>query len=68
MNSKCKRCKHEWTRRHRRLPQVCPLCKSPYWNKPRQRITLNAKESLKLINKKDKVITKAEKQKLKKLI
>lgn len=34
---KCKRCKHEWWPRTPELPEICPNCKSPYWNKPRQR-------------------------------
>jgi NAD-dependent SIR2 family protein deacetylase len=33
----CERCDHEWLPRNReRKPKVCPKCKSPYWNKPRQ--------------------------------
>lgn len=38
----CERCEHTWLPREREsygkeLPKVCPRCKSPYWNKPRQR-------------------------------
>ena len=33
---KCKRCNHEWVRREDDLPEICPRCKSPYWNKPRK--------------------------------
>lgn len=37
---RCERCEHEWLPRDRsdgkELPTVCPKCKSPYWNKPRQ--------------------------------
>jgi len=38
---KCKRCGHEWIQRGRELPKVCPnlKCKSPYWNKTRERET-----------------------------
>ena len=37
---KCKRCGHEWIQRGTKLPKVCPnlKCKSPYWNRERQRI------------------------------
>jgi hypothetical protein len=31
------RCGHEWRPRDLgRDPEVCPKCKSPYWNKPRK--------------------------------
>jgi hypothetical protein len=30
---KCKRCGYVWEPRRKELPQVCPNCKSPYWNK-----------------------------------
>ena len=34
---KCPNCGHEWfPRDDKREPKVCPKCKSPYWNKPRQ--------------------------------
>ena len=34
---KCERCEHEWIPRNTvDEPRVCPLCKSPYWNKPRK--------------------------------
>lgn len=33
----CERCTHEWVPRYDEPPRVCPKCKSPYWNKPRQR-------------------------------
>lgn len=32
----CERCNHTWVPRDEGLPLVCPKCKSPYWNKPRQ--------------------------------
>ncbi len=35
----CERCQHIWVPRVSsgdELPAVCPKCKSPYWNKPRQ--------------------------------
>lgn len=38
---KCERCGHVWIPRkyeigEKKLPVICPKCKSPYWNKPRQ--------------------------------
>jgi DNA-directed RNA polymerase subunit RPC12/RpoP len=35
---KCNRCAHQWVPRKstKGEPQVCPKCKSPYWNKPRK--------------------------------
>ena len=33
----CKRCGHRWLIRVRE-PKTCPKCKSPYWNKERQRV------------------------------
>jgi DNA replicative helicase MCM subunit Mcm2 (Cdc46/Mcm family) len=37
----CERCQHKWIPRDATaaaevLPTVCPKCKSPYWNRPRQ--------------------------------
>ena len=32
----CERCNHTWVPRDEATPLVCPKCKSPYWNKPRQ--------------------------------
>ena len=32
----CLRCGHGW-RSLRRSPVVCPRCKSPYWNVPREK-------------------------------
>lgn len=36
---RCERCGYEWTPRTEGLPKVCanPKCKSPYWNRPRQK-------------------------------
>lgn len=47
---KCLRCEHQWVPRGLpdmpdgkkppepdEEPRVCPKCKSPYWNRPRQR-------------------------------
>ena len=40
---RCSRCGHEWLPRTwgRELPNVCPKCKSKYWNRER---TLGVKE------------------------
>lgn len=36
----CERCEHTWLPRSgAREPKVCPRCKSPYWNTPRQDAT-----------------------------
>lgn len=33
---KCERCGHKWIPRNKQLePEVCPKCKSPYWNRPK---------------------------------
>ena len=34
---RCTRCGHEWLPREKgREPRVCPKCKSPYWDRPKQ--------------------------------
>lgn len=34
---RCERCGHEWVPKEQGTePTVCPKCKSPYWNRPRQ--------------------------------
>jgi len=35
----CFRCYHTWKRRKEKPPKVCPKCKSPYWSKPRKRVS-----------------------------
>lgn len=33
---KCHRCGHKWVPRNKEdVPEICPKCKSPYWNKPK---------------------------------
>jgi uncharacterized OB-fold protein len=32
----CNRCMHSWFPRSEIGPEVCPRCKSPYWNKERR--------------------------------
>jgi predicted Zn-ribbon and HTH transcriptional regulator len=35
---RCERCGHVWVAKAATVrPVTCPHCKSPYWNKPRQR-------------------------------
>lgn len=29
----CIKCGHKWKQRGKRLPDVCPSCKSRFWNK-----------------------------------
>jgi DNA-directed RNA polymerase subunit RPC12/RpoP len=35
----CERCIHKWVPRDfsKKLPLVCPKCKSPYWNIPKKK-------------------------------
>ena len=47
MGYRCERCGHSWAPRNKdRAPKVCPnlKCKSPYWNKPRQKPAKNNKQ------------------------
>lgn len=40
MGYRCNRCGHEWIpRSFNEEPSVCPSCKSPYWNRPKQNKT-----------------------------
>jgi len=34
---KCERCGHEWIPRNKVNPIICPSCKSPYWDKPKNK-------------------------------
>ena len=37
MGYRCERCKHEWIPRDLvREPTICPKCKSPYWDRPKE--------------------------------
>ena len=39
-DSFCFRCYHTWKKRIKSRPsKYCPRCKSPYWNKPRRRVS-----------------------------
>lgn len=33
---KCERCTHEWQKRGKEEPLICPKCKSAYWNRPKE--------------------------------
>lgn len=35
--NKCNRCEHEWLQLTDKVPDRCPKCISPYWNKARVR-------------------------------
>ncbi len=35
----CFRCYHNWKKRKETNPKYCPKCKSPYWNKPRKKVS-----------------------------
>lgn len=49
----CERCGHKWVPREQDAPEprVCPKCKSPYWNRPRQKPKTDG-ESVELKEKK----------------
>lgn len=34
---RCARCAWEWIARTKRRPTICPHCKSPYWDRERER-------------------------------
>jgi len=37
LGNKCYRCSHEWVpERFDVPPKVCPKCKNPYWDRPKQ--------------------------------
>jgi len=45
MGYRCERCGHEWVPRDKdQAPKVCPHCKSPYWDRPRQSDAQTAKK------------------------
>ena len=33
---RCSRCGHEWVPRLEVKPEICPKCKSPYWDRPKK--------------------------------
>ena len=33
----CTRCNHSWVQRSFDVPTVCPKCKSPYWNREKNK-------------------------------
>jgi uncharacterized OB-fold protein len=41
---RCFRCKHKWVPREEGyIPEICPLCKSPYWKSPKVRFSKKGK-------------------------
>jgi predicted Zn-ribbon and HTH transcriptional regulator len=46
----CDRCGHRWVPRSKldELPTICPKCKSPYWNKPRQFVKTDSPKKSKI--------------------
>lgn len=38
-NTFCFRCYHNWHKRKENNPKYCPKCKSPYWNRPRKKLS-----------------------------
>lgn len=45
--AECTRCGHTWMPRTplaENVPKVCPACKSPYWNRPRQKGVVRRRE------------------------
>ena len=40
----CKRCRYSWTPRKTEV-NICPHCKSPYWNKERTKQGIKANET-----------------------
>jgi hypothetical protein len=50
MGFRCDRCEYEWLPRDREPdadPATCPKCKSPYWNRPRGRMSFeNFRDSI----------------------
>jgi len=40
---RCERCGHEWSPRKNQRPNVCPKCKTAYWDKPRIKPKKNEK-------------------------
>jgi len=41
LKEKCLRCGHEWIKRIEGRPVSCPMCKSPYHDKPRKPIKIH---------------------------
>lgn len=42
---RCARCNWEWLPRTSRRPTICPHCKSPYWDRERERGVKEAPQS-----------------------
>ena len=42
----CERCEHRWVPENiDKPPRVCPKCKSPYWDRPRQKANTKREKS-----------------------
>lgn len=41
----CLRCGHNWYQRKPEKPRICPKCKSPYWDLPRQKEQMSEDEN-----------------------
>ena len=37
IGNRCYRCGYTWKSRSKRLPSICPRCRSPCWHKPRKK-------------------------------
>jgi DNA-directed RNA polymerase subunit RPC12/RpoP len=50
---KCERCSHIWLPRKygEQDPVICPKCKSPYWNRPRETKIRNDKPNAHLLKR-----------------
>lgn len=44
----CNRCGHTWWPKSERRPGNCPVCHSPYWDKPRVRPVKKIEEGVKM--------------------
>lgn len=43
---KCYRCGHKWVPRDiKEIPEICPYCKSPYWQKPKTKFKKGEKKN-----------------------
>jgi len=42
----CYRCGHKWVpRENHYIPEICPFCKSPYWQKPKTKFKKGEKKN-----------------------
>ena len=46
LGHKCYRCNHAWVPRDiGEIPEICPKCKSPYWQKPKTKFKKGEKQN-----------------------